>query len=218
MALAIFDLDNTLLGGDSDHAWGEYACETGLVDAEEFRRNNDAFYADYQAGQLDIHAYLRHALSPLVGQDPATIAHWHQQFMQEKIEAMLLPASQALVDEHRRQGDELLVITATNRFIAEPIVKRFGIEALIASEGEIVDGRYTGNAAGVPSYAEGKITRLMDWLGGDESRMADAVFYSDSHNDIPLMRAVGRAVAVDPDEKLARFAAEQDWQVISLRQ
>ncbi len=217
MALAIFDLDNTLLGGDSDHAWGEFACEHGLVDSTEFAARNDAFFEDYQAGQLDIHAYLRHALSPLIGQTEETINSWHRQFMHEKIDAMILPAAQDLVEQHRQRGDVLLVITATNRYIAEPIAQRYGIEHLIASEGEILDGMYTGEGAGLPSYGAGKVTRLRAWMQPRGLDLNGSCFYSDSHNDIPLLSEVDRAVAVDPDEKLKVHAHNQDWPVISLR-
>jgi HAD superfamily hydrolase (TIGR01490 family) len=217
MALAIFDLDNTLLGGDSDHAWGEFACEQGLVNAAEFAVLNDAFYADYQAGKLDIHAYLRHALSPLIGQSEETINRWHRQFMGEKVEAMILPAAIDLVEQHRQQGDVLLVITATNRFIAEPIIKRFGIAHLIASEGEIVNGVYTGEGSGTPSYSAGKVTRLQQWMQTRGFDLAGSCFYSDSHNDIPLLSEVERAIAVDPDEKLRAHANKLGWPVISLR-
>jgi HAD superfamily hydrolase (TIGR01490 family) len=217
MTLAIFDLDNTLLGGDSDHAWGEFACEYGLVDAEEFAIRNDAFYEDYQAGQLDIHAYLRHALSPLIGQSEATIKRWHQQFMREKIDAMILPAALELVEQHRQQGDVLLVITATNRYIAEPIIKRYGIEYLIASEGEIVDRMYTGEGSGLPSYGAGKVTRLQSWMQPRGLDLKGSYFYSDSHNDIPLLSEVERAIAVDPDKKLREHAQNAGWPVISLR-
>jgi HAD superfamily hydrolase (TIGR01490 family) len=217
MTLAIFDLDNTLLGGDSDHAWGEFACEYGLVDAEEFAIRNDAFYEDYQAGQLDIHAYLRHALSPLIGQSEATIDRWHQQFMREKIDAMILPAALELVEQHRRQGDVLLVITATNRYIAQPIIERYGIEYLIASEGEIVDRMYTGEGSGLPSYGAGKVTRLQSWMQPRGLDLKGSYFYSDSHNDIPLLSEVERAIAVDPDNKLREHAQNAGWPVISLR-
>lgn len=217
MALAIFDLDNTLLGGDSDHAWGEFACEIGIVDAANFGRQNDAFYEDYKAGQLDIEAYLRHALSPLAGQTLEQAAAWHRQFMLSKIAPMLLPAADALLDKHRSQGDDLLVITATNRFVTEPIVKHLGIDELLACEAEIVDGCYTGEPTGIPSYAEGKVARLQEWLKQHDVSLRDSVFYSDSHNDLPLLEVVDYPVVVDPDERLLAVAAEREWPVITLR-
>jgi HAD superfamily hydrolase (TIGR01490 family) len=217
MALAIFDLDNTLLAGDSDHAWGEFACELGIVDAVEFGRANDAFYADYLAGELDIEAYLRHALAPLTGREPQQIAEWHRQFMAARIEPMLLPAAFALVDRHRGAGDDLLIITATNRFITEPIAERFGITELLACEGEVVEGRYTGEPSGILTYAEGKVARLQQWLAQTGHSMEGSWFYSDSHNDIPLLDIVDRPVAVDPDDQLRDYARARNWPIISLR-
>jgi len=217
MPLAIFDLDNTLLAGDSDHAWGEFACEAGLVDAVEFGARNDAFYEDYKAGALDIDAYLRHALTPLVGQPAELIADWHRQFMATKIEPMLQAAAFALVEQHRSCGDTLLIITATNSYITAPIARRFGIDNLLACEGEIVAGRYTGEPAGIPSYGAGKITRLQQWLQTHPHSLAGSIFYSDSHNDLPLLREVDKPVAVDPDETLRAVAEAQAWPIISLR-
>jgi HAD superfamily hydrolase (TIGR01490 family) len=217
MALVIFDLDNTLLGGDSDHAFGEFACESGLVDSAGFSARNDAFYADYQSGDLDIDAYLRHALSPLAGQSTATADRWHLAFMRAKIEPMLLPKASALIDRHRQQGDRLLIITATNRYITQPIAQRLGINELIACEAEIIDGHYTGAPIGTPSYGAGKVVRLLEWLEETGETLAGSWFYSDSHNDIPLLVEVDHAVAVDPDERLRAYAQEQGWPIISLR-
>ena len=217
MTLAIFDLDNTLLGGDSDHAFGEFACESGLVEATGFSARNDAFYADYEAGELDIDAYLRHALSPLAGQSTATAQRWHEDFMRSKIESMLLPKASALIEKHRLQGDRLLIITATNRYITEPIAQRLGIDELIACEVEIVDGHYTGAPLGTPSYGVGKVTRLRQWLRDTGESLTGSWFYSDSHNDIPLLAEVDHAVAVDPDERLSAHAQAQGWPIISLR-
>ncbi len=217
MALAIFDLDNTLLGGDSDHAWGEFACEMGIVDSAVFARRNDAFYEDYKAGQLDIDAYLRHALSPLVGQSVEQAAIWHAQFMESKIEPMLLPAAAELVAKHRDAGDDLLIITATNRFITAPIAARLNIDELIACDVEVVNGHYTGEPQGIPSYAAGKVTRLEAWLKQHDDSMAGSWFYSDSHNDLPLLQEVDNPVAVDPDDTLRAHAQQQGWPIISLR-
>ncbi len=217
MALAIFDLDNTLLGGDSDHAWGEFACEIGIVEPLEFGRRNDGFYQDYLAGALDIDAYLRHALSPLANRDQLTAEQWHRQFMAAKIEPMLLPAATLLLDRHRRSGDDLLIITATNRFITEPIAARLGVSDLIACDVEIIDGRYTGNPSGLPSYGAGKVTRLQQWLTETGGNLEGSWFYSDSHTDLPLLRAVERPIAVDPDDKLRAAANAAGWPIISLR-
>lgn len=217
MALAIFDLDNTLIGGDSDHAWGEFACELGIVDAHQFATANDQFYADYQAGELDIEAYLKHALSPLIGVDPELTAQWHSEFMRRKIEPMLLPAATLLLDQHRSRGDHLLIITATNRFVTEPIAKRLGVADLLACEGEQIDGRYTGKTAGILTYAEGKVRRLLQWLEHSDQTLEGSYFYSDSHNDIPLLERVDHAIAVDPDERLRKRAEDRGWKIMSLR-
>lgn len=217
MALALFDLDDTLLAGDSDHAWGEFACDHGLVDADRFRTRNESFYQDYLAGELDIDAYVRHALTPVVGQDPATVAQWHRQFMSERIEPMFQASAFELVERHRRAGDTLLIVTATSRFITEPIAARFAVDALLACEGEMRQGRYTGEPSGILTYAGGKLERLLQWLAGSDQSLADSSFYSDSHNDIPLLEAVDRPVAVDPDDRLRAHADNRGWEIISLR-
>jgi HAD superfamily hydrolase (TIGR01490 family) len=217
VTLAIFDLDNTLLGGDSDNLWGQFVCERGLVDGEDFAARNDQFYADYKAGSLDIDAYLRFALSTLAGHSPAELEAWHRDFMASKIEPILLPKAEQLLASHRQQGHELLIITATNEFITRPIAEFLGVEQLIACEGEIVDGRYTGEPRGVPSYHSGKVTRLNMWLAKRDISLAGAFFYSDSHNDLPLLEIVDHPVAVDPDDILRARAVEEGWPVISLR-
>lgn len=217
MALAIFDLDNTLIGGDSDHLWGQFVCEQGIVDAAQFGAVNDKFYADYKSGNLDIDAYLRFALGPLQGQPRETLDRWHTQFMRSAIAPVMLPKAARLIDNHRDRRDELLIITATNRFITEPIAQALGIPDILACEPEIVDGQYTGKPTGIPSYKEGKITRLYEWLEGRDTTLEGAYFYSDSHNDLPLLELVDKPVAVDPDEILYARAREMDWPVISLR-
>lgn len=217
MALAIFDLDNTLIGGDSDHLWGQFVCEEGIVDATDFGARNDRFYADYQAGNLDITGYLRFALAPLRGQSMTTLAQWHARFMTSKIEPIMLPKAKLLVERHRARGDVLLVITATNRFITEPIARALGIVDIIACEPEVVAGRYTGEPTGTPSYKEGKVQRLLQWLEGRDISLAGAYFYSDSHNDLPLLEMVDKPVAVDPDPTLLAHARAHNWPVISLR-
>ncbi len=217
MTLAIFDLDNTLIGGDSDNLWGEFVHEQGLMEGADFARQNDQFYADYQAGTLDIDAYLRFALSPLIGHPMEQLESWHRAFMESKIKPILLPKATELINNHRQQGHELLIITATNRFVTAPIAQLLGIDNLIACEGEIVDGRYTGEPSGVPSYHAGKVTRLQDWLQGRNTTLTGAWFYSDSRNDLPLLELVDNPVAVDPDDTLRARALELGWPVISLR-
>ena len=217
MTLAIFDLDNTLIGGDSDHLWSQFVCEQGLVDSDDFAQRSEQFYADYQAGVLDIDAYLRLTLGTLKGHPLAQLSVWHRAFMDSKIKPIMLPKATALIADHRQRGHELLIITATNRFITAPIVAALGVENLIACEAEIVKGLYTGQPSGIPSYQAGKVTRLHAWLADRDIGLAGAWFYSDSHNDLPLLELVDNPVAVDPDDILRARALECEWPVISLR-
>ncbi|MGC3873199.1 HAD family hydrolase [Halomonas sp. GXIMD04776] len=217
MSLAIFDLDNTLLAIDSDHAWGEFLVEQGAVDPEHYREANERFYQQYQDGTLNIHDYLAVALEPLVKNTPEQLAAWHQQFMISKIEPNILVKGEELLAEHRAQGDTLLIITATNRFITAPIAERLGVEALIAVEPEIIDDCYTGRVSGTPSFQHGKVLRLEEWLKDQSVTLDDAWFYSDSHNDLPLLEKIDNPVAVDPDDILREVAMQRDWRIISLR-
>jgi HAD superfamily hydrolase (TIGR01490 family) len=218
MTLALFDLDNTLIGGDSDHLWGEYLCEKGLVDPDSYAAHNEQFYRDYQRGELDIHRYLEFALKPLRDRDPAELKRWHEAFMREKIEPILLPAAEELLEGHRRQGHALLIITATNDFVTRPIAERLGVETLIASIAESVGGRFTGRSIGIPTYREGKVQRLTSWMKKTGQDLRGSWFYSDSHNDLPLLRLVDNPVAVDPDETLRAEAEAAGWPVITLRE
>ncbi|MFV0277471.1 MAG: HAD family hydrolase [Parahaliea sp.] len=217
MTLAIFDLDNTLIAGDSDHLWGRYLCDRGLVDTSDFAERNEQFYRAYQAGQLDIQAYLRFALAPLAGRDPRQLAAWHADFMATVIAPLTLPAAQALIERHRGLGHRLLVITATNAFITGPIVAALGIADLLACEAERVNGFYTGEPVGTPSFGQGKVTRLAAWRQAQGESLDGAWFYSDSHNDLPLLSQVDNPVAVDPDPALRAHAEQVGWPVISLR-
>lgn len=215
--LALFDLDNTLIAGDSDHAWGEFLCTHGLVDAAEYRARNEQFYRDYQAGTLDMQEFLAFALKPLRDHPPERLHQWRENFLRECIEPLLLPAAHQLLAEHRRAGDRLLIITATNRFITEPIAALLGVTELLATDPEMADGRYTGRVAGTPCYREGKVERLADWAALQGLDPFDAVFYSDSANDLPLLEKVRLPRAVDPDPALRKTALERGWPVLSLR-
>jgi len=217
VSLAIFDLDNTLLSTDSDHAWGEFLLEQGAVDEASYREANDRFKADYDAGRLDMMAFLAVALKPLADNSPEQLAAWHQQFMASKIEPHILPRAEELIARHRSRGDTLLIITATNRFITAPIAERLGIDDLIAVDPEMIDGRYTGRVDGIPSFQEGKVTRLNAWLEDRDETLDGAWFYSDSQNDLPLLELVEHPVAVDPDPALREVAESRSWKVISLR-
>ncbi len=217
MGLAIFDLDNTLLAGDSDHAWGEFLCDKGHIDANAYRARNDQFYADYLAGKLDVLAYQNFCQEILGRTDMATLQQWHADFMREYIDPIILPRGEELVAKHRDAGDYIMMITATNEFITGPIATRLGMDHLIATQCGMQDNRYTGQLVGIPSFQAGKITRLNSWLADKQANLLDSYFYSDSHNDLPLLERVTHAVAVDPDEHLRSIARERGWKVISLR-
>lgn len=217
MTLALFDLDNTLLHGDSDHAWGQFMVEKGLVDGEYYRQRNDAFYEDYKRGALDIFEYLDFALEPLTRYSLSELAAFHDEFMASKIQAMRLPKADALVRRHIDAGHYPLIITATNRFVTEPIARSMGINTLLATEPERSEAGYTGKVAGTPCYQQGKVTRLNEWLAAHQLSLDGSYFYSDSINDLPLLMAVSNPVAVDPDERLRKEAEQRGWPIISLR-
>lgn len=222
MRLAIFDLDNTLIAGDSDHGWGEFMVAQGMVDPVVYKQANDQFYADYERGEMDLQAYLNFSLEPLTRYSLAELEALHQQFMQEVVEPMRLPQAEALLAKHRADGDYLLVITSTNGFITKPIAAALGVDDILATDAEIIDDRYTGKMIGTPCFQDGKITRLHQWLKtaadkGFEGDLTDCYFYSDSINDLPLMQEVDNPVAVDPDDALRQHAEQQGWPVISLR-
>lgn len=218
MSLAIFDLDNTLLGDDSDYLWGRFLIEQGLVDEDDYERENQRFYDAYRAGTLDIQAFLNFMLQPLSAHPTARLLEWRARFLQDKIEPIILPEALALLARHRNAGDTLLIITATNRFITEPIAQRLGVPHLLATDIEFIDGRYTGRPLGTPCFQHGKVERLRAWLAETGRELAGSWFYSDSHNDLPLLDLVTHPVAVDPDQTLAQYARERGWPIISLRE
>lgn len=217
MQLAIFDLDNTLLAGDSDYLWGQFLVKLGAVDAAEYEQTNRAFYAQYEAGTLDINAFLSFALKPLAENSKQQLDAWHQQFLAEEIVPLITQQSRRLVQQHRDAGHTLLIITATNHFVTAPIAVELGIEHIIATMPEMQNGEYTGQVTGVPSFQAGKITRLDDWLMDRGERVSESWFYSDSMNDVPLLEKVDHPFAVDPDERLLTHAEQQGWPVMSLR-
>jgi HAD superfamily hydrolase (TIGR01490 family) len=217
MALAIFDLDNTLIGGDSDYLWGKYLVAAGLVARDVYERENQRFYDEYRRGTLNIYEFLDFSLRPLADNPPESLLVLRERFMDEVIAPIILPAAINLVNEHRRQGRLPLIITATNRFVTEPIARAFGVEHLLATEPEIVEGRYTGRVTGTPTFREGKVSRIRQWLRHNHANLAESWFYSDSHNDLPLLEMVTYPVAVDPDETLRQHAEMKGWSIISLR-
>ncbi|MGV6826456.1 MAG: histidinol-phosphatase, partial [bacterium] len=216
MTLALFDLDNTLLAGDSDYLWGTYLCELGVVDAEEYERENERFYAEYRRGELDIFEFLAFSLKPLAENSIEDLHRWRAQFIEHKILPLIHDEAKALVEKHREAGNTLLIITATNAFVTSPIAELFKIDELIATNPEMIDGRYTGNVAGTPSYQQGKVERLQTWLEQHDENLKDSYFYSDSHNDLPLLEQVTFPFAVDPDEKLAEVSTQRDWPILHL--
>ena len=217
MALAIFDLDNTLLAGDSDYLWGEFLIERGLVNRSEYQAANEKFMRDYEDGSLDIYAFLAFALKPLAQHEPEKLHAWRKELIAHKIEPIVLPSAKALIAEHRRRGDLPLIITATNRFVTQPIANLLGIEHLLATEPEFLAGRYTGQVTGIPTFREGKIEALEHWMKEHDQTLDGSWFYSDSHNDIPLLERVDHPVAVDPDPELRKHAERRQWRIISLR-
>lgn len=217
LRLAIFDLDNTLLAGDSDHLWGEFLAARGIVDGDHYRRENDRFLEAYEAGTLDIHEFLRFSLRPLAEREPAELARLRAAFIEERIAPIVAPGTPALLGRHRDAGDHLMIITATNRFVTEPIARLLGVDTLVATEPEVRGGRYTGSVVGTPCFREGKVHCLEEWLAANGAGLEGSTFYSDSRNDLPLLERVERPVAVDPDPILAETARARAWPVISLR-
>ena len=211
MALAIFDLDKTLIGGDSDFLWGEFLSEIGAVDADTYQIKNQYFFDQYALGKLNINEYLEFCLEPLSLNSRTTLDEWHQRFMQAKIEKILLPKAQAIIDKHKAQGDTILVITATNSFVTGPIVKRYGIENLLATNPEVKNGKFTGKVEGEPCFQKGKITHLDHWLEQTGEDMTGSYFYSDSHNDLPMLELVDHPVVVHGDDTLIKIAKDRGW-------
>jgi HAD superfamily hydrolase (TIGR01490 family) len=217
MALAIFDLDNTLIAGDSDHSWGEFLVDQNIVDRQLYKKMNDKFYADYESGCLDIFAYLEFSVEPLTQFSLQELDKLHQQFMRDIIEPMKLDQAETLINNHRQAGDRILVITSTNRFIVEPICKSLGIDEIIATDLQIIDGKYTGKVDGTPTFKEGKVERFNQWLSEQNINNEGSYFYSDSINDMPMLLEVAYPIAVDPDPALRKEAESRHWEIISLR-
>ena len=218
MKLALFDLDNTLLDGDSDYAWAQFLIEEGVLHADEYNAKNDYFYERYKDGSLDIHEFLDFQLAPLARHPRAQLDAWHDEFMRRKVRPMILPKAAALIAKH---ADALTaIVTATNRFITRPIADELGVGELIATDIEEVDGAFTGKPRGTPTFREGKIAAVDAWLAARGHRLADyeSWFYSDSLNDLPLLERVTHPVAVDPDPTLRAHAEKRGWPIITLRQ
>ncbi len=217
MTLAIFDLDNTLLNGDSDYLWGQFLAQQGHVDSAFYEKENQRFYDEYVAGTLDILEFLEFSLAPLSQIEMSQLTQLHKQFMDECIRPVITKKSRTLIQEHINKKDTLLIITATNLFITAPIAKELGISNIIATEPEIVNNRYSGKVSGMPCFREGKVERLKVWLKETGDNLADSCFYSDSHNDLPLLEMVTKAIAVDPDDTLRFHAEMKGWDIMSLK-
>jgi HAD superfamily hydrolase (TIGR01490 family) len=220
MNLALFDLDNTLLAGDSDFQWAQFLIEQRVLDREVYEARNVEFYEQYKAGTLDIHEFLDFQLKPLSRHPRSQLDAWHGEFMQNRILPIITPAARKLVEKHMLSGDLCVIITATNSFVTAPIARALKVAHLIATEPEQKDGEFTGRVSGLPCFREGKIARLESWL--DEHNLTwlsflESWFYSDSLNDLPLLKKVTHPVAVDPDATLKAHAERNGWPIISLR-
>ncbi|MGD9944587.1 MAG: HAD family hydrolase [Burkholderiaceae bacterium] len=217
--MALFDLDNTLLPIDSDYEWARFLIRLGLVDEAEYERRNDQFFRQYKDGTLDIHEFLAFQLAPLAAHPRAQLDAWHERFMGEVIAPQIRPQARELVESHRSRGDLCAIVTATNAFVTAPIARAFGIEHLIATTPEAVDGRFTGRSVGVASFREGKVLRTDQWLaelGRPWNSFERSFFYSDSANDLPLLERVSDPVATNPDPRLAAQAEARGWPILRL--
>ena len=220
MNLALFDLDNTILAGDSDYNWSRFLIQEGYLDGAIHAEKNEKFYADYKAGTLDIFAFVEFQFKPLARNPRTVLNQLLKKYVEEVIKPMITEKARALVKRHQEEGDLIIVITATNSFITKPIAELFGIENLIGTDPEEKEGEFTGKVSGLPSFKEGKVTRLEAWLKGKNLSLASfekSYFYSDSHNDLPLMQKVTHPVAVDSDDVLSEYAQSKGWPQISLR-
>ena len=211
MKLALFDLDHTLLNTDSDHSWGEFLVNEGLVDPVHHRAMNDKFYEDYKKGQLDPYAYNEFVFQFLTQHDHDYLTELHQLFMQKVIRSQMRPEGFKAIQHHKDAGHEIVGITATSDFITAPIFREFGITEIIATNAEVIDGKYTGKVTNIACYQQGKLTRLEQWLAGRE--VTESWAYSDSINDRFLLEHANHAIAVNPDERLEAFAKEQGWEI-----
>lgn len=216
MTLALYDLDHTLLDGDCEHAWCEFLVDVGALDGDEASAENERLHSEYRAGTLDIHESVRFQMRPLVKHLPDDLRRWRRKFMAERVEPMITPAAESLVEEHRDAGHDLAIITASNSFVTRPVAERFGVPTLLAVELEHHEHRFTGRVLGTPTFREGKVRRLTEWVKKTGRTLAGSYFYSDSHNDLPLLETVDNPVAVNPDPALSAHAGVRGWPVLRL--
>ena len=218
MTLAIFDLDHTLINGDSDYLWGEYMVANGIVDEQAYRQRNADFYQDYQRGCLDNDRYLAFALEPLTHYSIEQLHAWRADYVDKWIKPLVAPGTAKLLDDHRQRDHDLIIISATHLFVSEPIGDLVGVPTVLATAPEIIDNRYTGRFLGTPTYKQGKVTVLREWAQANGHDLAGAFFYSDSLNDLALLEVVDNPIAVTPDADLKRIAQERNWPIIDLDQ
>lgn len=218
MPLAIYDLDNTLIGGDSDYLWGEFLCDEGIIsDRESFQKMNDYFYHQYETGELNIFAWAEFSFKILTNHSLDELNKLRQDFVDTKIKPIFLEKAQNCINNHKEKGDTVLVITASNTFITKPIIEMYGIDHLLATEPEFISGRFTGKVAGIPCFQSGKIDNLMPWLEKNKESLIGSYFYSDSHNDLPLLELVDNPIAVNSDKILSSEAHKNGWPVLDWR-
>lgn len=217
MALALFDLDNTLLSDDSDYLWGCFLVDKGMVDKSSYDEANKRFYEQYKQGTLDIYEFLAFSLKPLTQYPRETLDDLHREFMKKHIYPVMTEKGKLQIQKHRKKGDIIVIITATNRFVTGPIAEAFQVDDLIATTPEIINGQYTGLVAGAPCFQHGKLTCLNEWLENTSHDLENSTFYSDSHNDLALLERVTTPVAVDPDDQLKATAKQRNWTICSFR-
>lgn len=217
MPLTIFDLDNTLITNDSDFLWGQFLVENGIVDPLEYEQKNRQFFEDYEQGCLDIDSFLKFSLKPLSEHTTQQLYQWRTEFIEQVIQPIIAPGTPALLEKHRQQGDTLMIISATNLFITQPIAELLDIPNILATQPEISNGTYTGNYVGIPTYQQGKVDALQQWMNKTGLDLSASYFYSDSHNDLPLLHLVDNPVAVNPDNQLKKIALAQQWPIVDLR-
>ena len=217
MALTLFDLDNTLITDDSDYLWGQFLVERHIVDPQEYAEKNRMFFEDYEQGNLNIDRYLKFALKPLSLHSIEQLNKWRTDYIDNVIRPLVAKGSQTIIEKHRARGDTLMIISATNLFITQPIADLLNIPYILATRPEIINNRYTGDYIGTPTYKSGKVTALNEWLEDNDMDLSGSTFYSDSHNDLSLLELVDYPVAVNPDAILQQTAEEKNWPIIDIR-
>lgn len=218
MTLAIFDLDHTLINEDSDYLWGKYLVDHNIVEADYYQQKNDQFYEDYLAGVLDIDKFLAFSLRPLTEHSIEQLYAWRENFVNTVMAPTIAKNAAQLIQQHKNDGHTLIIISATNRFVTEPIAQLLNIPNLLSTEPEIINNRYTGNYIGIPTFKEGKITALKAWMADNNETLEGSYFYSDSINDLPLLELVTHPIVVNPDKRLKAISLKNNWKEINLNE